>query len=713
MKAQGQTCVTTGNPAMYCVENDSSSANLLSPSSPSSSSLPVSQEPKEEKLEKSAKKKEDEKPDFSNFDIVKATQYGAGDRVRILIEEQGMDVNVPDAENVSLLHWAAINNRLEIAQLLIGKDAKIDAVGGELRSTPLHWAVRQGHLPMVILLLSRGCDTKARDGEGCGPIHLAAQFSHTSIVAYLVAKGACDVNETDANGMTPLMWSALRSSHGLDPTRLLLTLGASVNCKDNLHGNTPLHWALISKNLQAISLLLAKNKVDLNECNLNGQSPLDLYKDHVRQAREIIVEQQQNNSSSSNNKDRKVPMFFPRKVAEKFEKVAGPAWIKEAGLSVPFKRRAAVRLKCPSVLTNFFGDAKVKMFCMISLPFIMFWSCGMILHLGLDYLVKVGLFVVLYLYCNCMNEFVFDERLFNVMPISIYFSTKFYFYATWFIYVQPLVHPLTTAVYLGLSGLLWYNFLKAWKGDAGVVKVSEDQRFKTIVELAERRHGDKMIFDPKVFCSTCLVRRPLRSKHCSVCDRCVARFDHHCPWVGNCVGSGNHRYFMAYLILLTMLTAHTLYGCYVVWVSGCNHATTAASEEFGFVGTIYKMCHCNPWVAFVAVNAGLHFMWVATLTICQIYQVAILAMTTNERMNVGRYTQFHTGRRGVFKSPYDRGCWQNLVDFAEWRCYGLLRPVKENWLDRFEGDEENNGHDSSSSDKAPLLGNNSESSFFV
>jgi ankyrin repeat protein len=52
--------------------------------------------------------------DYSGFDIVKATQYGAITRVRELINSGLADVNQPDGENVYLLHWAAINNRLDI-----------------------------------------------------------------------------------------------------------------------------------------------------------------------------------------------------------------------------------------------------------------------------------------------------------------------------------------------------------------------------------------------------------------------------------------------------------------------------------------------------------------------------------------------------------------------------------------------------------------------
>lgn len=55
-------------------------------------------------------------PDYSQFDLVRATQYGIFDRCAELIDKEGVDVNTPDKENVSALHWAAINNRIRIAE---------------------------------------------------------------------------------------------------------------------------------------------------------------------------------------------------------------------------------------------------------------------------------------------------------------------------------------------------------------------------------------------------------------------------------------------------------------------------------------------------------------------------------------------------------------------------------------------------------------------
>lgn len=63
-------------------------------------------------------------------------------RCRELVERDGVDVTHADNEGITVLHWAAINNRIPVASYIIQKGADVNAVGGELRSTPIHWATR-------------------------------------------------------------------------------------------------------------------------------------------------------------------------------------------------------------------------------------------------------------------------------------------------------------------------------------------------------------------------------------------------------------------------------------------------------------------------------------------------------------------------------------------------------------------------------------------
>ena len=147
--------------------------------------------------------------DYSQLDAVKATQYGVIDRLKELIETNQCDPNKPDKENVYLLHWAAINNRLDIAKYLVSLNCEIDPIGGELESSPLNWAARSGHIQMVIYLMQQNANSNTFDIEGFSTIHLSTMFGHSMVVAYLLAKGL-DPDTKDKNGVTPLMFAAQR-----------------------------------------------------------------------------------------------------------------------------------------------------------------------------------------------------------------------------------------------------------------------------------------------------------------------------------------------------------------------------------------------------------------------------------------------------------------------------------------------------------------------
>ena len=110
------------------------------------------------------------------------------------------------------------------------------------------------------------------------------------------------------------------------------------------------------------------------------------------------------------------------------------------------------------------------------------------------------------------------------------------------------VQKVTGAIAIILPYLFLY--LAAFS-DPGFITAANHAR-----EMA-RYPFDHSLFHPGAACRTCRLPKPPRSKHCSVCKRCVSRLDHHCVFINNCVGAANQHYFLLLLITTGVLT---LYG---------------------------------------------------------------------------------------------------------------------------------------------------------
>lgn len=65
----------------------------------------------------------------------------------------------------------------------------------------------------------------------------------------------------------------------------------------------------------------------------------------------------------------------------------------------------------------------------------------------------------------------------------------------------------------------------------------------------------------------CNIFKPERCHHCSACNRCVLNMDHHCPWINNCVGFWNRKFFMLLLIYVLIATYFVVASLAYDWFS--------------------------------------------------------------------------------------------------------------------------------------------------
>src|SRR5215831_12252064 len=165
-------------------------------------------------------------------DVADAVMNGNAERLRLLLQQKA-DVNVPQTDGATALHWAVYRDDLETVNLLIRAGAKIDVKNREGIS-PLAMASLSGNLAVVDKLLEAGSDARQRGPSDETMLMLAARNGRPDVIRRLVAAGA-DVNAVeDLRKTTALMWAA-EQKHP-EAVKALLDVGADFKIRSGPAG---------------------------------------------------------------------------------------------------------------------------------------------------------------------------------------------------------------------------------------------------------------------------------------------------------------------------------------------------------------------------------------------------------------------------------------------------------------------------------------------
>jgi len=109
-------------------------------------------------------------------DTIAAVQEGEYNNVKTVLADRIISPNAKDDDGCTLLHWAAINNRVGIAKLLIEYGANASG-GGILDESPLQWAIRKKYYAMAELLVEKlHIDLRHKSKQGLDALHLACRL---------------------------------------------------------------------------------------------------------------------------------------------------------------------------------------------------------------------------------------------------------------------------------------------------------------------------------------------------------------------------------------------------------------------------------------------------------------------------------------------------------------------------------------------------------
>ncbi|XP_048583461.1 protein S-acyltransferase 24 isoform X2 [Nematostella vectensis] len=458
----------------------------------------------------------------------------------------------------------------------------------------------------------------------------------------LVAQNGVKIlSEHDEKGHTPLHWAAL-GGH-IEILKFFINCGSDVNKPSKAdYGPYPIHWACVGGHIMAVDLLL-QNGANIDSTDNKGCTPLIISAQYGRAmmagyligkgAKPVICDCEGDSplhwaAFKGHSETVQLLLYsgFDPKQKDKFGQtplhlacLSGDLLTVEhivdmdVDLNVPDSNG-----KTPLMLAFgrnhteviHFMQSKLNRFVKCSIRDIVFGPPGRSRGALMFYFAN--------LFCWGYPVYIYD-----VLPNTWEFT--------------PTAHVL----FILTNVLMWITLYYANKRNPGYLPCNTDEYDSALRQVRffdewQAKTGQNPLEN---LCHTCRLVRPLRAKHCRTCNRCVQHFDHHCPYINNCVGLNNRAPFFLFTVCVLVCCFITLY--FAVTMLGV----------YGF-SIVYSI----GLVQFVIITSLL-----TALVVFQAHQIGI-NMTTNERINKKRY-KYLRGPSGIFTNPFDRGYIKNCFEF--------------------------------------------------
>ena len=351
--------------------------------------------------------------------------------------------------------------------------------------TPMHWAVYEGSLQVAQYLLNNNVifDSSSNVSNQT-PMHWACAKGRMEMVVLLVENGA-NINARDAKGYTPLITAAQYGNAAL--ATYLISRGADLDAEDN-NGDNALHWAVYKAHPDVTRLLILFG-INPKVIDKFGQTVLHLacLSGNLNIVQQLVEQDFIDSQICDRNGKKAIDLARTRGYSELVD------YLDRSDK----KKRNSLKINCKTFLFGPVGNSKFVFFTIHAL----YWL----------YEYPVYFFQVL---PETWSELMTFHILFLINTVIMWI----FYYA---------VH-LTTPGYLKQNTQEYHNFLKQLTSKSHLMQ--PDEWTKNLARL----------------CHTCKTMKPFRASHCRACNRCVLAYDHHCPYVQNCIGYNNRPQFFLF-----------------------------------------------------------------------------------------------------------------------------------------------------------------------